>query len=185
MAGIGLVIYYDKPTYGEKLGSVWKKLKALNEANVTLQEGIYKPGQEDEKKDIKILGNQVGALLNEKDWDRLEGVSKEIAQIRGINRYQLFLLIDKVMGHLHHYLESDKIETEKFWEDVLIDHYEMNYQSVENFGNWIGLAVNQLKQLNEVQSSEKVIISTIKRYILNNIEEKITRDQIEIGREHV
>jgi len=180
IAGIGLVAYYDEPCFGEELYFIYQKLKKYNEQNVTVMSGIVNTSPLQNKMNYpNDFSQQFKRLLNENRW---EEISKNISEIRRDNRQidkkTLFLCIHMFQSVVYWYLEDNQMDIGQFWTDQLMKGFTESFQSLEIFINWIEEITERLFEISGEKKSDTEIITKIKGYIQENIEEKISREQI-------
>lgn len=180
LAGVGIVAYLGESSYGEQLYQVFEKLREAEQKNVTIESGIVVVGQEQETGEyLKTQFAKMRRLLHDKDWEKIrEFIDESWFPGRKIGKEEFFLESEAAIYEIYRFLEENAIDVENFWTERLLEERKETDQSVGNFSEWLREATKILEFICSRKTKDTEVITRIKKYIQENIEEKISREQI-------
>lgn len=177
---LSVAAYLSEEKFGEELQSSLKWLEEQDGQNVSIEHGIV-----DEKVYIKedyekeIFYQEISTKRKERDWEGLKQICKNHVETRlYINKKELFLEAERVKFELLTFLKETNLNQEEFWTDELMERESQIHQSQKKCLEWELCAIDQAKKLWENGKQESDTIGEIKKYIQDNLENRITRDLI-------
>ncbi len=181
ITGVEMTAYLDAPCFGEELHEVYRRLlrkeyqNILNGQNV-IHCGTIRDGEEAALWRVPI--EDIRIWLEEKSFIKLRKYAEFMRDGGGEpERKELFLTEECIMREIYHYLEKERISSEDFWIDELVNKAVPMRQSIRYFMEWLIMASGRLEEL-AADGRDWEMTAMIRKYIRENVETRITREQV-------
>ncbi len=171
--GIEMTAYLDVICFGEELHGMYRKLlqrEYQNESNrFSVDKNVGK---------WSVPIEEIRIWLNEQNFAKLKRYAEFMRDdTDNLERRELFLVRERIMREIYRYLEKERIASENFWTDELIDKAVLTPLSVRNCMDWLVMVFGRLEEL-AMDGGEGEMIALVKKYVRENVEMRITREQI-------
>ena len=178
VAGVRLVIYAGMPCYGDELYGARKRLQQLDRENVSVTCGVIFEGeQEPSAQDVRQLFEKAAGCLTEQKKTELDMTLHTVKSVK-LSRQQLFYGISLVNKALSAYQQKKNYSDSEIWTEKLQNQLLEAYTSVDAFADLLTGLYEQLDQVRSEDQEESPMITDMKRFVREHIEEKIGRNEI-------
>lgn len=177
---LNMTAYLSENEFGEELQNVLQRLEEQNEQNVSVEHGIVDEEVRRKSSDEKATYlKKVREMIKKKDFDGLEQLFITYAKGKKYaGQKELFLEGEKVKFELQLFARENQISIEEFWTDELIEKSEGIYRSQNRYLEYALCVLKRTRTLLTEKEQESDLLGEIKKYVQENLENSITREQI-------
>lgn len=178
VVGIRLVVYAGGPCYGDELYRARKRLQQLDRENVSVTCGVIFEGEQElAGQDVRQLFETAAGCLTEQKKTELDMTLHAVKNVK-ISRQQLFYGISLVNRELSAYQQKQNYSDSEIWTEKLQNQLLEAYTSVDAFADLLTGLYEQLDRICSKDREESSMITDMKRFVNEHIEEKIGRNEI-------
>ena len=184
ITGASLVAYMEAPASGRGLHNTFLRLKEANTQNVSTFYGVLNVSdvtmQEENGSSAQFYTN-LQSMLRNRDYETIcSYVQDEQREKSHIDKRMLFLAVETVKKEIYRMLTKNHIELESFWDGPLMEEAGQVYNSTDAFEKWLFNVIKCLEANEKISEKhdKNPMITQVEAFILDNVEERITREQI-------
>ena len=172
--------YLSEAEFGEELQNTLKWLAEQNEKNVSIEYGIVDEEMRiRERHEKAAFYQEIQMKRKEKDLGGLKEVlTAHVKEQQYVDRKELFLEGERIKFELLLFLQENYLNQEEFWTEELMEKELLIHQSRKKCLEWEVEAIERTQVLWQNRKQENDTIGAIKKYIQENLENRITRELI-------
>lgn len=172
--------YLSEAEFGEELQNTLKWLEEQNEKNVSIEYGIVDEEMRiRERHEKAAFYQEIQTKRKEKDLGGLKEVlTAHVKEQQYVDRKELFLEGERIKFELLLFLQENYLNQEEFWTEELMEKELLIHQSRKKCLEWEVEAIERTQVLWQNRKQENDTIGAIKKYIQENLENRITRELI-------
>lgn len=175
-----VAVYLSEAEFGEELQNTLKWLEEQNEKNVSIECGIVDEEMRIRERHEKAAFYQkIQTKRKEKDLEGLKEIlTAYVKEQQYVDRRELFLEGERIKFELLLFLQENYLNQEELWTEELMEKELLIHQSRKKCLEWELEAIERTQVVWQNRTQENDTIGAIKKYIQENLENRITRELI-------